>query len=131
MLARAWKAPSRRTPASCSDQSAAPASEAGTAAAAGTAASAAPVGVSDDTDSQAPEGVLGLTGQLVALLGSNYDLAYTGTSSADNRPALMVEAVREDGSLAARRRRIIEPAGVQGTSARPMSPMARSPALTG
>ena len=71
-------------------------------AAAGTAASAAPVGVSDDTDSQAPEGVLGLTGQLVALLGSNYDLAYTGTSSADNRPALMVEAVREDGSLAAR-----------------------------
>jgi sigma-E factor negative regulatory protein RseB len=71
-------------------------------AAAGTMASAAPAGVSDDTDSQAPEGVLGLTGQLVALLGSNYDLAYTGTSSADNRPALMVEAVREDGSLAAR-----------------------------
>ncbi len=69
---------------------------------AGTMASAAPVGVSDDTDSQAPEGVLGLTGQLVALLGSNYDLAYTGTSSADNRPALMVEAVREDGSVAAR-----------------------------
>jgi sigma-E factor negative regulatory protein RseB len=69
---------------------------------AGTMVSAAPVGVSDDTDSQAPEGVLGLTGQLVALLGSNYDLAYTGTSSADNRPALMVEAVREDGSLAAR-----------------------------
>lgn len=71
-------------------------------AAAGTMASAAPVGVSDDTDSQTPEGVLGLTGQLVDLLGSNYDLAYTGTSSADNRPALMVEAVREDGSLAAR-----------------------------
>ena len=60
------------------------------------------VSVSDDTDPQAPEGVLGLTGQLVALLGSNYDLAYTGMSSADNRPALMVEAVREDGSLAAR-----------------------------
>ena len=71
-------------------------------AAAGTMASAAPADASDDTDSQAPEGVLGLTGQLVALLGSNYDLAYTGTSSADNRPALMVEAVREDGSLAAR-----------------------------
>ena len=71
-------------------------------AAAGTMASAAPAELSDDTDSQAPEGVLGLTGQLVALLGSNYDLAYTGTSSADNRPALMVEAVREDGSLAAR-----------------------------
>jgi sigma-E factor negative regulatory protein RseB len=69
---------------------------------AGTMAAAAPAGVSDDTDSQAPEGVLGLTGQLVTLLGSNYDLAYTGTSSADNRPALMVDAVREDGSLAAR-----------------------------
>jgi sigma-E factor negative regulatory protein RseB len=72
----------------------------------GTASSAqltAPsAGVSDDTNSQAPEGVLGLTGQLVALLGSNYDLAYVGTSSADNRPAVMVEAVREDGSLAAR-----------------------------
>jgi sigma-E factor negative regulatory protein RseB len=71
-------------------------------AAAGAMAAGAPADVSDDTDSQAPEGVLGLTGQLVALLGSNYDLAYTGTSSADNRPALMVEAVREDGSLAAR-----------------------------
>ncbi len=71
-------------------------------AAAGTMTSAAPADVSDDTDSQTPEGVLGLTGQLVALLGSNYDLAYTGTSSADNRPALMIEAVREDGSLAAR-----------------------------
>ena len=71
-------------------------------AAAGAMAAGAPADVSDDTDSQAPEGALGLTGQLVALLGSNYDLAYTGTSSADNRPALMVEAVREDGSLAAR-----------------------------
>ena len=60
------------------------------------------VSVSDDTDSQAPEGVLGLTTQLVALLGANYDLAYMGTSSADNRPALLVDAVREDGSLAAR-----------------------------
>jgi sigma-E factor negative regulatory protein RseB len=71
-------------------------------AAAGAMAAGAPADVSDDTDSQAPEGVLGLTGQLLALLGRNYDLAYTGTSSADNRPALMVEAVREDGSLAAR-----------------------------
>jgi sigma-E factor negative regulatory protein RseB len=60
------------------------------------------VSVSDDTDPQAPEGVLGLTSQLVALLGSNYDLAYLGASSADNRAALLVEATREDGSLAAR-----------------------------
>jgi sigma-E factor negative regulatory protein RseB len=63
---------------------------------------AAPSGLSDDTDSQSPEGVLGVTGQLVALLGSNYDLAYTGTTAMDNRPALMVAAVREDGTLAAR-----------------------------
>ncbi len=58
--------------------------------------------MSDDPDSQAPEGVLGVTGQLVALLGSHYDLAYTGSASADSRPAELVEAVREDGSLAAR-----------------------------
>jgi sigma-E factor negative regulatory protein RseB len=68
----------------------------------GTAGPAQPVSLSDDTDSQAPEGVLGLTGQLVALLGSNYDLAYVGASSVDNRPALVVQAVREDGTLAAR-----------------------------
>jgi sigma-E factor negative regulatory protein RseB len=74
----------------------------GTAASPGTRASTEPASVSDDTDSQAPEGVLGLTGQLVGLIGGNYDLAYAGPSSADNRPALMVEAVREDGSLAAR-----------------------------
>ncbi|HEX4253769.1 MAG TPA: sigma-E factor regulatory protein RseB domain-containing protein [Streptosporangiaceae bacterium] len=67
----------------------------------GTAGSARPVSLSDDTNSQAPEGVLGLTGQLVALLGSNYDLAYVGASSVDNRPALVVQAVREDGTLAA------------------------------
>jgi sigma-E factor negative regulatory protein RseB len=66
------------------------------------ASSAAPAGLSDDTNSQTPEGVLGVTGQLVALLGSNYDLAYSGTASVDNRPALIVQAVREDGTLAAR-----------------------------
>ena len=58
--------------------------------------------MSDDTDSQAPEGVLGVTGQLVALLAAHYDLAYLGPGSADSRPARMVEARREDGSLAAR-----------------------------
>lgn len=58
--------------------------------------------MSDDPDSQTPEGVLGVTGQLVTLLGSHYDLAYTGSASADSRPAELVEAVREDGSLAAR-----------------------------
>lgn len=70
--------------------------------AAGSAGTAHPVSLTDDTNSQTPEGVLGLTGQLVALLGSNYDLAYVGPGSADSRPALVVQAVREDGSLAAR-----------------------------
>jgi sigma-E factor negative regulatory protein RseB len=66
------------------------------------ASSAEPAGLSDDTNSQTPEGVLGVTGQLVALLGRNYDLAYSGPATVDNRPALLVEAVREDGTLAAR-----------------------------
>ncbi|HEY2522363.1 MAG TPA: sigma-E factor regulatory protein RseB domain-containing protein [Streptosporangiaceae bacterium] len=69
---------------------------------AGAASVAQAESMSDDPDSQTPEGVLGVTGQLVALLGSHYDLAYTGSASADSRPALMVEAVREDGTLAAR-----------------------------
>ncbi|HEY0718760.1 MAG TPA: sigma-E factor regulatory protein RseB domain-containing protein [Streptosporangiaceae bacterium] len=63
---------------------------------------AEPAALSGGTSSQTPEGVLGVTGQLVALLGSNYDLAYTGTATVDNRLALTVEAVREDGTLAAR-----------------------------
>ena len=72
-------------------------------AAGGGAVSQGPRGsVSDDTDSQAPEGVLGVTGQLVALLAAHYDLAYLGPGSADSRPAGVVEARREDGSLAAR-----------------------------
>jgi sigma-E factor negative regulatory protein RseB len=58
--------------------------------------------VTDDTNSQAPEGVLGVTGQLVALLGTNYDISYVGPGSADSRPAQVVEAWREDGTLAAR-----------------------------
>ncbi len=70
--------------------------------AASAAQQASVAGVSDDTNSQAPEGVLGVTGQLVSLLNANYDLAYLGAGSADSRPAQVVEARREDGSLAAR-----------------------------
>ena len=72
------------------------------AAAAGTVTQGPPAAVSDDTDSRAPEGVLGVTGQLVALLGARYDLAYLGPGSADSRPAQVVGAWREDGTLAAR-----------------------------
>ncbi len=72
------------------------------AAVAGVVSPARQAGVSDDTDSQAPEGVLGVTAQLVSLLGADYDLSYEGLGSADSRPAQMVEAWRENGSLAAR-----------------------------
>jgi sigma-E factor negative regulatory protein RseB len=69
-------------------------------AAAGTISAGQP-NVSDDTDSRAPEGVLGLTGKLVVLLGANYDVGVAGAGSADSRPAQVVEARREDGRLAA------------------------------
>ncbi len=72
------------------------------AAAAGTVSQGQRTSVSDDTDSQAPEGVLGVTWQLVSLLGANYDLAYLGPGSTDGLPAQVVEAWRENGSLAAR-----------------------------
>ena len=58
--------------------------------------------LSSDTDSQAPEGVLGVTAPLVQLLQSHYVVAYAGTGSADNRTAQVVEAWRGNGSIAAR-----------------------------
>ena len=68
---------------------------------AGTAASSEPY-LSSDTDGQWPEGVLGVTTQLVRLLETHYVVAYAGAGSADNRTAQIVEAWRENGSLAAR-----------------------------
>ncbi len=58
--------------------------------------------LSSDTDGQAPEGVLGVTPPLVALLETHYVVAYAGPGSAGNRTAQVVEAWRADGSLAAR-----------------------------
>ncbi len=55
-----------------------------------------------DIDSQAPEGVFGVTKALVALLGKHYVAVYRGTGSVLGRPALIVELHRADGSLAAR-----------------------------
>jgi sigma-E factor negative regulatory protein RseB len=69
--------------------------------AAGTYASGQPY-MSADNDGQRPEGVLGVTTQLVQLLEAHYIVAYAGASSADNRAAQVVEAWRADGSLAAR-----------------------------
>jgi sigma-E factor negative regulatory protein RseB len=68
---------------------------------AGTSFSSQPY-LSSDTDSQSPEGVLGVTAPLVQLLESHYVVAYAGTGSADNRTAQVVEAWRGDGSIAAR-----------------------------
>jgi len=58
--------------------------------------------LSSDTDSQSPEGVLGVTAPLIGLLKSHYLVAYAGSGSADNRTAQVVEAWRSDGSIAAR-----------------------------
>jgi sigma-E factor negative regulatory protein RseB len=69
--------------------------------ASGPAASGQPY-TSSDTDGQRPEGVLGVTTQLVQLLEAHYIVAYARAGSADNRSAQVVEAWRNDGSLAAR-----------------------------
>jgi sigma-E factor negative regulatory protein RseB len=58
--------------------------------------------LSADTDAQWPEGVLGVTTPLVRLLEAHYTVAYVGSGSADNRTAKIVDARRDDGSLAAR-----------------------------
>ena len=58
--------------------------------------------LSSDDDSQAPEGVLGVTVPLIRLLETHYTVVYAGAGSADSRAAQVVEARREDGSLAAR-----------------------------
>ncbi len=55
-----------------------------------------------DDDSQAPEGVLGVTIPLIRLLETHYTVVYAGAGSADSRAAQVVEARRADGSLAAR-----------------------------
>jgi sigma-E factor negative regulatory protein RseB len=51
---------------------------------------------------QDPDGVLGVSGQLLVLMQANYQVVYTGDGSADNRPAQIVEVRRPNGGLAAR-----------------------------
>jgi sigma-E factor negative regulatory protein RseB len=59
--------------------------------------------LSSDDDGHAPEGVLGVTIQLVQLLERHYAVAYAGAGlAAGDRTAQVVEARRADGSLAAR-----------------------------
>ena len=51
---------------------------------------------------QNPDGILGISGQLLVLMQANYQVIYTGDGTADNRPAQIVEVRRPDGGLAAR-----------------------------
>jgi len=51
---------------------------------------------------QDPDGILGVSGRLLVLLQSNYQVAYAGRGSAAGRPALVVEVSRPGGALAAR-----------------------------
>ncbi len=51
---------------------------------------------------QDPDGILGVSGQLLVLMQANYQVVYTGDGSADNRPAQIVEVRRPGGGLAAR-----------------------------
>lgn len=48
------------------------------------------------------EGVLSLSGTMLDLMQSNYQIAYSGTGSAVGRPAEIVTVRRDDGTLAAR-----------------------------
>jgi hypothetical protein len=51
---------------------------------------------------QDPDGILGLSRQLLGLMQANYQVADAGWGSADGRPAELVDLRRPDGSLAAR-----------------------------
>jgi len=51
---------------------------------------------------QDPDGILGLSRQLLGLMCANYQVADAGWGSADGRPARLVDLRRPDGSLAAR-----------------------------
>ncbi|HWG03122.1 MAG TPA: sigma-E factor regulatory protein RseB domain-containing protein [Trebonia sp.] len=65
-------------------------------------AASQPYIVSYDGDNRAPEGVFGVTRTLVRLLATHYVAVYRGVGTVVGRPALIVEANRADGSVAAR-----------------------------
>jgi sigma-E factor negative regulatory protein RseB len=66
-----------------------------------TSGGATPV-VSYDTGDRSPAGVFGVTSAQVTLLGMHYVAAYRGVGTAGDVPAIIVDAYRFDGSLAAR-----------------------------
>jgi sigma-E factor negative regulatory protein RseB len=60
------------------------------------------VRAADGAADQDPDGILGVSTQLLALLESNYQVVYAGRGSAAGRPALVVAVRRPGGGLAAR-----------------------------
>jgi sigma-E factor negative regulatory protein RseB len=72
-------------------------------AASGPATLAGPAAATQSTTSpdQDPDGILGVSDQLLTLLQSNYQVAYAGHGSVAGRPALVVEVRRLGGGLAA------------------------------
>lgn len=66
------------------------------------AATPADIVSSSDPVNGSPEGVFGVTKDLVALLSKHYVALYWGSGSVVDRPASVVELYRPDGSLAAR-----------------------------
>lgn len=60
---------------------------------------ALPPGLSAEQD---PDGILGVSGQLLMLMQANYEIVYAGGGTADNRPAQVVEVRRPSGGLAGR-----------------------------
>jgi len=57
---------------------------------------------SSAADNQDPDGILGVSDRLLALLVSNYQVDYAGHGLADDRAAFVVEVRRPGGGLAAR-----------------------------
>jgi sigma-E factor negative regulatory protein RseB len=58
--------------------------------------------LTDDPGGQPSDGILGLTPTLLSLLAAHYSIVYTGRGSVGGRPASVVEALRSNGTLAAR-----------------------------
>ncbi|HUY44527.1 MAG TPA: sigma-E factor regulatory protein RseB domain-containing protein [Streptosporangiaceae bacterium] len=56
----------------------------------------------DDASQRDPEGIMGMTPQMVALLGANYQVLVAGLGRVAGRPAQEVVLRRSDGKLAAR-----------------------------
>ncbi len=65
----------------------------------GAAGTSSRTGIAGDQD---PDGILGVSDRLLALLQANYQVVYAGRGSAAGRPALVVEVRRPGGGLAAR-----------------------------